>query len=111
VVVTPAVEIVPGDIIEHEARDLAPAGARLLEAASLKNVEAALTGESETVSKRAVTLDQGDAPLGNRRNMGFMGTSLAAATGSAVVTATGMETKFGRIDGSLQEASLTKARP
>ncbi len=111
VVVIPAVEIVPGDVIELEAGDLVPADARLLEAASLKSVEAALTGESETVSKRAVTLDQDDAPLGNRRNMVFMGTSVAAGTGSAVVTATGMETEFGRIAGLLQEASLDEGTP
>src|SRR5262249_21995913 len=72
VVVIPAVEIVPGAFIELEAGDLAPTDARLLEASSLKSVEAELTGESEIVSKRAVTLDQDDAPLGNRRNMVFV---------------------------------------
>lgn len=111
VVVIPAVEIVPGDIIELEAGDLVPADARLLDAASLKSVEAALTGESESVSKRAIILDQADAPLGNRRNMVFMGTSVAAGTGRGVVTATGMETEFGRIAGLLQEASLDEGTP
>ena len=71
-VVIPAVEIVSGAFIEHEAGDLAPTDARLLEASSLKSVEAELTGKSETVSERAVTLDQDDAPLGNRRNMVFV---------------------------------------
>lgn len=111
VVVIPAVEIVPGDIVELEAGDLVPADARLLEAASLKGVEAALTGESETVSKRAITLDQADAPLVNRRNMVFMGTSVAAGTGRAVVTATGIETEFGRIARLLQEASSDEGAP
>ncbi|HEX5082573.1 MAG TPA: cation-translocating P-type ATPase, partial [Blastocatellia bacterium] len=111
VVVIPAVEIVSGDIIELEAGDLIPADARLLEAASLKSVEAALTGESDTVSKRAITLDQADAPLGNRHNMVFMGTSVAAGAGRAVVTATGMETEFGRIAGLLQEASMDEGTP
>jgi P-type Ca2+ transporter type 2C len=109
--VTPAVEIVPGNIFEHEAGDLAPAGARLVETASLKSAEAALTGESWTVSKRAITLDQDDAPVGNRRNMVFMGTSVAAAIGSAVFTAMGMETELGRIAGLLQEASMDEGAP
>src|SRR5574341_251945 len=64
VVQIPAVEIVPGDIIELEAGDLIPADARLLAAASLRTIEAALTGESEPVSKQAITLSEADTPLG-----------------------------------------------
>jgi P-type Ca2+ transporter type 2C len=111
VVMLPAVEIVPGDIIEFEAGDLVPADARLLDTSSLKSVEATLTGESESVGKRAITLDQGDEPIGNRKNMVFMGTSIAVGTGYAVVTATGMETEFGRIASLLEEASLDEGTP
>ncbi len=110
-VMLPSAEIVPGDIIEIEAGDLVPADARLIEAASLKSVEAALTGESDAVSKRAVTLDQPEAPLANRKNMVFMGTSIAAGAGLAVITATGMETEFGRIASLLEEASLDEVTP
>lgn len=111
VVMLPAVEIVPGDIIELEAGDLVPADARLLKAASLRSVEAALTGESEAVSKRADALFQSDEVIGNLKNMVFMGTSVAAGTGQAVVTATGMTTEFGRIASLLEEASLDEGTP
>ncbi len=111
VVMLPAAEIVPGDIIELEAGDLVPADARLLDAASLKCVEAALTGESDAVNKHTAALEQAEVPLGNRRNIVFMGTSVAAGTGRAVVTATGMETEFGRIAGLLQEASFDEGTP
>lgn len=110
-IMLPAVEIVPGDIVEFEAGDIVPADGRLLEAASLKSIEAALTGESDAVSKRAGTLDRIDAPLGDRKNMVFTGTSVAAGTGRAVVTATGMETEFGHIASLLQEASLDEGTP
>jgi P-type Ca2+ transporter type 2C len=111
VVMLPAVEIVPGDIIELAAGDLVAADARLLEAASLKCGEAALTGESDAVNKHTAALEQKEVPLGNRQNMIFMGTSIAAGTGRAVVTATGMETEFGRIAGLLQEASFDESTP
>jgi Ca2+-transporting ATPase len=75
----PASGIVAGDILALEAGDLVAADARLLKAASLKCIESALTGESEAVTKQAGTLAQGDIPLGDRENMVFMGTSVAAA--------------------------------
>jgi P-type Ca2+ transporter type 2C len=111
VAMLPTVEIVPGDIIELEAGDLVPADARLLKAASLKCVEAALTGESDAVNKHAATLEQAEVPLGNRRNTVFMGTSVAAGTGRAVVSATGDATEFGRIAGLLAEASFDESTP
>jgi P-type Ca2+ transporter type 2C len=106
-----AAEIVPGDIIELEAGDIVPADARLLEAASLRSVEAALTGESEAVGKHAAAIAETDTPLGNRKNMVFMGTSVAAGAGRAVVVATGMQTEFGRIAGLLTEAARNEATP
>ncbi|MBS1212721.1 MAG: Calcium-transporting ATPase (modular protein) [Proteobacteria bacterium] len=107
----PASGIVAGDILTLEAGDLVPADARLLEAAALKCIESALTGESETVTKQPETLEQGDIPLGDRENMVFMGTSVAAGTGRAVVVATGMKTELGRIAGLIEEASAEEKTP
>jgi Ca2+-transporting ATPase len=107
----PASEIVPGDIIELEAGDLVSADARLLGAASLKCIEAALTGESEAAEKHAVTLERASLPLGDRENMVFMGTSVAAGQGRAVVVATAMETEIGQIAGLIQEAAAEETTP
>ena len=93
----PAALVVPGDLLEIEAGDLVPADARVLEAAALKTVEAALTGESEAVEKAAARLEREDAPLGDRRCMVFMGTSVAMGKGLALVVETGMRTEIGRI--------------
>jgi P-type Ca2+ transporter type 2C len=107
----PASRIVAGDILALEAGDLVPADARLLDAASLKCIESALTGESETVTKQPGTLEQGDIPLGDRENMVFMGTSVAAGTGRAVVVATAMKTELGRIAGLIEEAGTEEKTP
>ena len=107
----PASGIVAGDIVTLEAGDLVAADARLLEAASLKCVEAALTGESQAVTKQAITLAQRDIPLGDRANMIFMGTSVAAGTGQAVVVATAMNTELGRIAGLIEEAGSEGGTP
>ena len=100
-------ELVPGDVILMEAGDAVPADARILESASLKIEEAALTGESVAVSKTAETLILGadkDIPLGDRNNMVYMGSTVAYGRGRAVVTATGMETEMGKIAGALSSA-------
>ena len=107
----PAAGIVIGDILALEAGDLVAADARLLTAASLKCIESALTGESEAVTKQPATLRQGDIPLGDRENMIFMGTSIAAGTGQAVVVATGMKTELGRIAGMIEEAGADEGTP
>ena len=107
----PAAGIVGGDILALEAGDLVAADARLLTAASLKCIESALTGESEAVTKQPATLGQGDIPLGDRENMIFMGTSVAAGTGQAVVVATGMKTELGRIAGMIEEAGANEGTP
>ena len=103
--------IVTGDILALEAGDLVAADARLLEAASLKCIESALTGESDAVTKQTVTLGQGDIPLGDRDNMVFMGTSVAAGTGQAVVVGTAMNTELGRIAGLIEEAGAEEETP
>jgi magnesium-transporting ATPase (P-type) len=107
----PASGIVAGDILALEAGDLIAADARLLEAASLKCIESALTGESEAVTKQPAALEQGDIPLGDRENMVFMGTSVAAGTGQAVVVATAMKTELGRIAGLVAEAGAEEGTP
>ncbi len=107
----PASGVVAGDILTLEAGDLIAADARLLEAASLKCVEAALTGESQAVMKQVGTLEQRDVPLGDRTNMIFMGTSVAAGTGQAVVVATAMNTELGRIAGLIEEAGSEGGTP
>jgi len=92
----PAVDVVPGDVIEMEAGDIVPADARLLRAATLETQEAALTGESAAVEKRADAVDAG-AVLGDRRSMLYQNTSVTRGTGTAVVVATGMGTEMGAI--------------
>jgi P-type Ca2+ transporter type 2C len=104
-------EIVPGDVLELEAGDLVAADARLLETASLKCIESTLTGESDAIEKRAVTLERADLPLGDRENMIFMGTSVATGTARAVVVATGMETEIGRIATLIGEADAKEDTP
>jgi Ca2+-transporting ATPase len=107
----PASGIVAGDILVLEAGDLVAADARLLEAASLRCIESALTGESEAVAKQPATLEQGDIPLGDRENMVFMGTSVAAGTGQAVVVATAMKTELGRIARLIAETGAEEGTP
>ncbi|MEJ2210354.1 MAG: cation-translocating P-type ATPase [Anaerolineae bacterium] len=97
VVEVSARELVPGDVVLLEAGALVPADGRLLESVNLRVEEAALTGESEPVEKEIRALDRPDLPLGDRRNMVYMGTIVTYGRGMAIVTATGMETELGRI--------------
>ncbi|WP_337491326.1 cation-translocating P-type ATPase [Vescimonas sp.] len=95
-------DLVPGDVVLLEAGDAVPADGRLLESASLKIEEAALTGESVPANKTAETISaQGDVPLGDRKNMCYMGSTVVYGRGSAVITATGMDTEMGKIAGVL----------
>jgi Ca2+-transporting ATPase len=97
----PARELVPGDIIILRTGDRIAADARLIEAVNLKTSEAPLTGESTPVEKNTSVIE-GEAPVGDRRNMVYMGTAVIDGRGSAVVTATGMNTEFGKIAGLMQ---------
>ena len=101
-------DLVVGDIILLEAGDAVPADARILENASLKVEEAALTGESVPVTKFIDTIylreGEKDVPLGDRKNMLYMGSTVVYGRGTAVVTATGMDTEMGKIAGALSEA-------
>ena len=101
-------ELVPGDVIVLEAGDAVPADGRLLESASLKVEEAALTGESIDVEKTADVIEaasNGDVPLGDRKNMVYMGSSITYGRGQAVVTGTGMNTQMGSIADALHNAA------
>ncbi len=100
----PAEELVPGDVILLEAGDSVPADARILESASLRTDEAALTGESEPVEKGHRPLDPEKVHgLGDLGNLVFNGTTVAYGRGRAVVYATGMETALGQIAGLLAD--------
>jgi len=101
-------QLVPGDIIELEAGDCVPADARLLESASLKADESAMTGESHPVDKQAdLTLPE-DTLLADRRNLLLASTVITGGRGRAVVTATGMDSEMGRIALLLHTAPETK---
>ncbi len=100
-------ELVPGDIVVLEAGDAVPADGRIIENASLKIEEAALTGESVPVNKLidALNLSAGseDIPLGDRKNMCYMGSTVVYGRGKAVITETGMDTEMGKIAGVLAQ--------
>ena len=104
-------DLVIGDVIVLEAGDAVPADARILECASMKIEEAALTGESVPVEKHDGTLkaDEGsDVPLGDRKNMVFMGSTVVYGRGKAVVVGTGMDTEMGKIADALSQAQEGK---
>lgn len=97
-------ELVVGDIIHLEAGDSVPADARILECASMKVEEAALTGESVPVLKTDEALEGGEVSLGDRKNMLYMGSTVVYGRGVAVVTGTGMNTEMGKIADALAQA-------
>ena len=102
-----AEEVVPGDLLVLEAGDAVPADARIVECASMKTQEAALTGESTDVEKQSDVLTaaaNGEVPLGDRKNMVYMGSIVTYGRGHAVVTGTGMDTEMGSIADALTNA-------
>jgi Ca2+-transporting ATPase len=101
--VVDATTVVPGDVVVLEAGDAVPADARLVEAGALATNEAALTGESASVSKTTGEVDA-ETPLAERENMVYMNTTVVAGRGVAVVVDTGMDTEVGGIATQLQSA-------
>ena len=96
-------QLVPGDVVLLEAGDAVPADGRLLTCASLQIEEAALTGESVPVTKDVRALPEGEVPLGDRKNMAYMGSTVVYGRGRMVVTHTGMDTEMGKIAGVLAQ--------
>ncbi len=107
-IVLHSADLVPGDIVVLEAGDAVPADGRIIENASLKIEEAALTGESVPVNKLIdalnLTAGQEDVPLGDRKNMCYMGSTVVYGRGKVVITETGMDTEMGKIAGALAAA-------
>ncbi len=95
-------ELVPGDVVRLETGSVVPADCRIVESVNLRIQEAALTGESEPIEKVAAALDLADLPLGDRRNMGYMGTFVTYGRGEALVVETGMRTELGKIATMIQ---------
>ncbi|MBE6021531.1 MAG: HAD family hydrolase, partial [Clostridiales bacterium] len=106
-VVVKSEDLVPGDVIVLEAGDAVPADARIIECASMKIEEAALTGESVPVTKLINVLmlnGEKDVPLGDRKNMVYMGSTVVYGRGKAVITGSGMNTEMGKIADALANA-------
>jgi Ca2+-transporting ATPase len=106
-----AAALVSGDVLVVGAGDLIAADARILSASVLACNESALTGESESVTKQSQVLASDSLPLGDRSNMLFMGTSVVAGSGRAVVVASGMRTEVGRIAALMTDASRATKTP
>jgi Ca2+-transporting ATPase len=104
----PASELVPGDIVMIEAGDRVPADGRLLVANTLEVEEAALTGESQPAPKGTEAVDRDAVPLGDRRGMVHMNTTVSRGRGEFVVTTIGMGTEIGRIAGLLRATETEK---
>ena len=105
----PAIDVVPGDIVEVEAGDVVPADGRIVHSATLETQEAALTGESAPIAKDAATLTGPDVALGDRSNMLFQNTSVTRGTAALLVTGTGMETEMGKIATMLTSVTRTRS--
>ncbi|WP_240986148.1 calcium-transporting P-type ATPase, PMR1-type [Acididesulfobacillus acetoxydans] len=98
----PAADLVPGDIVLLEAGDRIPADLRFIQAVNLEIEESALTGESHPVRKNIAPLEDDLTPMADRRNMGYMGTTVVNGRGAGVVVSTGMDTEMGVIAGMIQ---------
>jgi Ca2+-transporting ATPase len=109
VALVPAVDVVPGDIVQLEAGDIVPADGRILHSATLETQEAALTGESAPIGKSAATLPGAEVALGDRSNMLFQNTAVTRGAGAMVVTATAMQTEMGQIATMLSSISRTRS--
>jgi Ca2+-transporting ATPase len=107
--VLPATDLVPGDVVSVEGGDLVPADGRIIRAASLEVQESALTGESAPVPKGIATLERADTALGDRSNLAFQNTSVTRGTAAIVVVGTGTSTEMGKIAGLLSSVDRSKS--
>ncbi|WP_410768167.1 calcium-translocating P-type ATPase, SERCA-type [Fontibacillus sp. BL9] len=98
----PAKELVPGDIVALESGDRIPADIRWLVTHSLDVEESALTGESHPVGKHAGAIHEAEVPLGDQKNIGFMGTMITRGSGRGIVIRSGMDTEMGKIADLIQ---------
>ncbi len=105
----PAVDLVPGDIVQVEAGDIVAADGRIVRSATLETQEAALTGESAPVAKDASALPGPDVALGDRTNMLFQNTAVTRGTATMVVTGTAMDTEMGQIATMLSSVTRSKS--
>jgi Ca2+-transporting ATPase len=103
-----ASDLVPGDVFLLAAGDRVPADGRLIHAANLRIEEASLTGESLASEKEYDLTLSDSAPLGDRKNMVFAGTSVNYGRGKAIAVDTGMKTEFGKIAKMLQQIETEK---
>ncbi len=106
----PSAELVPGDLVVLAAGARVPADGRIVELVRLQIEEAALTGESQAVTKTSELLQDKDAALGDRLNMAFLGTTITKGRGRLLVTATGAQTEVGKI-GVLIDEATTRSTP
>ena len=107
IVIVESSELAVGDVVLLEAGDSVPADGRILEEASMKVEESALTGESVPVTKTAAVLEAGeskDVPLADRKNMVYMGSTVVYGRGRVVITGTGMSTEMGKIADAIAQA-------
>jgi P-type Ca2+ transporter type 2C len=104
-----AAKLVPGDVVLLESGGKVPADLRLFRSVDLQVEEAILTGESLPVLKQTESIDDPHAPLGDRLNLAFMGTSVVRGRGAGVAIATGMSTAFGRIASDVQAVGEVKS--
>lgn len=101
----PSKKIVPGDLVLIEAGDHIPADGRFIKSFRLSTQEAALTGESIPIHKTAESLEGQDLSVGDKKNMGFLGTVAISGKGYMIVTETGIKTELGKIASLLQQGN------
>ena len=101
VLVVPASDLVPGDIVTLDTGDYVPADLRVFEAINLKSQESSLTGESVPVEKQAASIEKAEVPIGDRTNMLFSSSLITYGRGKGIVVETGMTTEVGKIAGML----------
>ena len=103
VLVVPAKELVPGDVVVLDTGDYIPADLRIIEAINLKAQESSLTGESVPVEKQVSTIEEQEIGIGDRKNMLFSSSLVTYGRGKAIVVETGMSTEVGKIAGMINE--------